>query len=449
MKKMRLRSGSVALGSAFALGMFVFVFAFASCATNVDEDVVKEDAASAVPEVNAPELEAGADASVPEAGCDASDPSCVTEMLPCSAVSWCLAPSPLDPAHALTAIWGSSKDDVWAVGAGGTILHYDGTTWVRTPTGKLETLYNVWGSGPGDVWAVAHTGLVLHSDGFANGSAVWQNMPPTERSTNEDVVSSGRRIFALWGSSANDLRFGLSTPHSLLFGLSSADLFFAGNSSQYVKSAFDDGGLAWREIPGNAGVRAIWGSSANDVWMSVSGSFNVPGAGPTILHGVPYEGPPPSPALATNPDCYFGCEPGCSTCAMLEDPLSWTPVDTQTWHLLEGIWGSSANDVWAVGPRGTIRRYRTGDSRWQPIDAPTQEDLHAVWGSGPNDVWFVGDGGTILHYDGAALVSASVQLPLGPRPRLFGVWGSGPNDVWIVGDAVVLHYTGPKEGGSK
>ncbi|HMA96459.1 MAG TPA: hypothetical protein VKP30_27425, partial [Polyangiaceae bacterium] len=33
------------------------------------------------------------------------------------------------PTNTLNAAWGSSADDVWAVGEVGTILHFDGTQW--------------------------------------------------------------------------------------------------------------------------------------------------------------------------------------------------------------------------------------------------------------------------------------------------------------------------------
>ena len=120
----------------------------------------------------------------------------------------------------------------------------------------------------------------------------------------------------------------------------------------------------------------------------------------------------------------------------------WTPVDSQSQVALESVWGSSADDVWAVGRRGTIRRFRAGDTRWQVVESPTTETLHRVWGSGPNDVWMVGDAGTILHFDGTTITPSTALFPTEHRPTLRGVWGSGPDDVWIVGDAVALHYTG-------
>ena len=38
----------------------------------------------------------------------------------------------------LFGIWGSGSDDVWITGRGGTILHWDGSAWIRTLTSGLQ-----------------------------------------------------------------------------------------------------------------------------------------------------------------------------------------------------------------------------------------------------------------------------------------------------------------------
>lgn len=55
--------------------------------------------------------------------------------------------------------------DVWAVGWGGTVLRFDGTTWQLVPSGTTEYLHGVWGSSANDVWAVGRGGFVVHWDG--------------------------------------------------------------------------------------------------------------------------------------------------------------------------------------------------------------------------------------------------------------------------------------------
>jgi hypothetical protein len=396
----------VACGSVTLLA--AFVGAVASCATNTNVEPTEEDAAVAIPPL--PDREAP-EASAPDAGCDASDRNCTTEVVSCATVSWCLVPTSVTASDMLNAIWGTSASDVWAVGSGGTILHYDGAAWTPTPSGVLNTFHAVWGSGPNDVWVVSSTGVLLRGSGFINGTTAWTNVPTSLNATLQLLVN------AVWASSPEDVRIGGAPFNAAVGGRTT-------RCDQFVKAVLADGGAGWRPLPGAPTITGLWGSSSSDMWMTADNSATVPHERGLIFHGTPTDaGPDASPAA---------------------DPLVWTPVDSQSVHRLEAVWGISANEVWAVGAQGTIRRFRAGDERWQPIDSPTKETLHGVWGSGPNDVWIVGDGGTVLHYDGTKVEASSAQLPLGRKPSLRGVWGSGPNDVWVVGDNAMLHYTGVK-----
>ena len=69
--------------------------------------------------------------------------------------AWQVVASELD--EAVLAVGGSSSRDVWAVGAdkgqGPLVLHWDGSTWTRVPTGSH-----------GDLWWV---------HGFADGTALF------------------------------------------------------------------------------------------------------------------------------------------------------------------------------------------------------------------------------------------------------------------------------------
>src|SRR5438093_9896451 len=61
--------------------------------------------------------------------------------------------------------WASSAADVFAVGAGGTIRHFNGSSWELQNSGTLNDLHGVWGSSSGDVFAAGSGGTVLHYDG--------------------------------------------------------------------------------------------------------------------------------------------------------------------------------------------------------------------------------------------------------------------------------------------
>ncbi|WP_146645043.1 hypothetical protein [Labilithrix luteola] len=380
----------------------------AACASNEDTSSDTTTDASIVPDASSTGEDA-ADAMA-DASCDAATENCVTEMAPCESVAWCMVSANVSVFDVLASVWGSAPNDVWAVGSGGTILHWDGTTWTRTPSGVKNTFFRVWGSGPNDVWAVSSTDVILHGTGFQNGTASWKPAIPAVSTAAPALVQ------AMWGSSSTDLRLGGKAFDLLVEGEGPR------KSNQFLSNEGVLGG-PWKALAGTFDVTSIWGSSADDVWMTGDNSKTVQYQRGLIMHGTP-----------------------AATDAGGEDRLAWTPVESQTDVVLEGIWGSSSSDVWAVGALGTIRHYLAGNSRFQEVASNTRQDLHGVWASGPNDVWAVGDEGTILHWNGQSFEMSSAQFQIGRKPTLRGVWGSGPNDVWIVGDGIALHYTGPKPG---
>jgi hypothetical protein len=78
-----------------------------------------------------------------------------------------------------------------------------------------------------------------------------------------------------------------------------------------------------------------------------------------------------------------------------------------------------------------------------PIEYPTSRlvSLNAVWGSAADDVWAVGTNGTILHGDGSAFTVAKTESE-GLTDIYMGVWGSSRSDVWVLGSKYPLHSTG-------
>jgi hypothetical protein len=92
--------------------------------------------------------------------------------------------------NTLYSIWGSSPSDVFAVGSGGTILHYDGSAWSAMSSGTTNELDGVWGSSSSDVFAVGNGGTILHYDG-----SEWS---PMSSGTTNDLTG-------IWGSSPSDV----------------------------------------------------------------------------------------------------------------------------------------------------------------------------------------------------------------------------------------------------
>jgi hypothetical protein len=70
--------------------------------------------------------------------------------------------NPLPQGNSLLSVWGSSPSNVFAVGTGGTILHYNGSMWSPMVSGTTNFLNAVWGSSSSDVFAVGDGGTILH-----------------------------------------------------------------------------------------------------------------------------------------------------------------------------------------------------------------------------------------------------------------------------------------------
>ena len=260
----------------------------------------------------------------------------------------------------LYAVWGSSSSDVFAVGQGGAIQHYDGSAWSRMDSGTSNDLHGVWGDSSSDVFAVGHGGTIQHYDGDA-----WKPM-------NSGTVSS---LWCVWGNSSSDV-FAVGAGGAILhydgsawkpmnsgttdwlygvWGSSSSDVFAVGEGGAIVH--YD--GSAWRAMSSGTPsfLWSVWGSSSSDVF--------VVGEGGAILH---YDG------------------------------SRWSAMSSGTASMLVDVWGSSSSDVFAVGAGGTILHYDGG--QWRLMASGTTSYIHHVWGSSSSDVFAVGWTGPVLHYDG-------------------------------------------------
>lgn len=97
----------------------------------------------------------------------------------------------------LSAIWGSSASDVWAVGDNGTIrrIRAGAERWEIVASPTSEPLHAIWGSGPNDVWAVGDNGTILHWDGQAWRPAL-AAFPVNRRKPH---------LYGVWGAGPNDV----------------------------------------------------------------------------------------------------------------------------------------------------------------------------------------------------------------------------------------------------
>jgi hypothetical protein len=88
----------------------------------------------------------------------------------------------LGPGQGITTLWGTSGSNLYGVGRGGAIAHYNGSTWQRIESGTTVDLLDVWGSSDGSsVWACGYKSdgsesILLRYDG--NQWQVYGHAPP-------------------------------------------------------------------------------------------------------------------------------------------------------------------------------------------------------------------------------------------------------------------------------
>ncbi len=346
--------------------------------------------------------------------------------------------NPLPQGNNLRGVWGSSSTDVFAVGAGGTILHYNGSTWIGMTSSTANNLYGIWGSSSSDVFAVGASGTILHYNG-SNWSAMTSGTTNTLRgvwgssASNVFAVGHSGTILHYDGSNWSVMTSGTTNNLYGIWGSSSSDVFAVGASGTILH--YD--GSNWSSMTSGTtnALQGVWGSSASDVFaVGYSG---------TILH---YDGSTWSAMTSGTTEWLCGVwgssatdvfAVGGSGTILHYDGSTWSAMSSGTTKWLYGIWGSSASDVFAVGDSGIILHY--DGSTWSAMSSGSTWWLYGVWGSSSTDVYAVGDSGTILHYDGSNWSAMSS----GTSNNLYGVWGSSATDVYAVGaSGTILHYDG-------
>lgn len=98
----------------------------------------------------------------------------------------------------------------------------------------------------------------------------------------------------------------------------------------------------------------------------------------------------------------------------------------------QSVWGTDANNVWAIGAAGTILKWN--GTAWAAQTSGTGQQLFAVGGVDAGNVWAVGSSGTILKWNGTAWAAQTS----GTNQNLVSIWGTAANSMWAVGVTGVL-----------
>jgi hypothetical protein len=236
-----------------------------------------------------------------------------------------------------------SATDGWAVGQGGTILHWDGSGWSAVSNLTQATLYAVDAFSSTDAWA-AGAGVILHWDGMAWSEIEYSSSYLTFHAiaaiSATDVWAAG---YAHWWNYST----GWVCQYDILYwdGVTWAVQYSSGIVVSNCPTKFLD-------------IEMV---SANEGWTLTSAA--------QIFHW---------------------------------DGNQWTSSQllAPTLHALDFV---ATNDGWAVGDDGRIVHW--DGSQWADVTSPTTHNLFAVSMVSAVDGWALGDE-TLLHWTSAAWTPA-------------------------------------------
>ena len=312
--------------------------------------------------------------------------------------AWSTIPSPTDT---LATIWASASNDVWVGGLAGP-FHWDGQSWTQVPPPTAPNVRGVnaiWGCATDDVWIVGP--VVTHWDGH---QLSYVEMP---------ISPGGFRT--VWGSGCHDVWAGFID-----------DSLGSGRIARWD-------GAAWRTTESRP-AEQIAGTGADDVWSLAQGQlFQWSGLGAAM--------PRDSRALTlfSVGATAVGAMSDSHAISVFSRGGATLPVPAP--DAVSALVGRSTNDIWGLGARGAASHWEgTAWTPHLPAWMLSGDDAIKVTGSGPTDLWAV-VGSTLLHGDGSTWRTALTSTEVGGR--IYDLWARAPDDVWLLGgDALIHRWTG-------
>jgi hypothetical protein len=328
------------------------------------------------------------------------------------------------------AIWGTSPTDVWYGGEEGTLLHFDGTDWVRHDVGQAVVV-QFSGISSSDLWFVGS--LVPYQS--PNAAFHWDG----ENWTRTDIPGVG----------------GMSC----VLELAPDDVFAGGNSGLYRWN-----GSTWSAVPGWYGyVTSIWGTSPDDLWVNGihwDGSVWERRGFVSVVTGTA-----PDDAWGHAGSGIYHWDGQSWTLSLPAEQIEWVSIKAfardDVWafqknrsvHHFDGngwtevtppdgaypdwfaMWMESPSYAVSASPQGAIREW--DGSRWT-TDEENRNHLVALSGAG-DSLWAVGSYGTILRRRDEVWR----EEPSGTRAHLRLVLATSADDAWAAGsERTLLHWNG-------
>ena len=171
----------------------------------------------------------------------------------------------------LSAIYGFSANDIWAVGNrffynpnpppnfldSSLIIHYDGAKWSEHKVSGGRNLLCIWGASPADVWVGGQYGTLFHFDGSS-----WGKTP----------LAPTIHIGSLWGFASNDIYATAARTIDKVQPLDSSEyllLHYDGIQCSVIDSFIEYPGYSGDKF----GYSDLWGPSPSSLYSVSQGVF--------------------------------------------------------------------------------------------------------------------------------------------------------------------------------
>lgn len=286
--------------------------------------------------------------------------------------------------------------EVWL--GGDTIYAWTGSALVAQETTAGHAHRAVWAAALNDAWAVGDEGSAIPVVSRWNGSA-WSDM--------------------------GSLPSGMP-PLKGLYGFSASDVWMCGDKIIIgpVAFAYRWDGSAWHtELPGRSDIylRAVWGPDNSDVWIVGGGTSGQR----RVFRGSAGTMAEDDMTMDMDSGWFNGVWGTASSNVLLVGANGWSPnagcihrwdgdfptkeldgdwqPDPAGFGELFSVWGFDASNVWAVGD--DVILYYNGSSWAKQTFPGSGITFRGVWGTAADDVFAVGYDGSeryLYHWDGSS-----------------------------------------------
>lgn len=269
--------------------------------------------------------------------------------------------------ESINGIWGSSPDNIWAVGThehDTLITHWDGTEWVDSTAVFAGELYDIWGTDPDNIIAVGYLdgddvclryngeSWVKEETGCSSLTSIWGF------DADNVFAVGGMGGVAHWdGTTWNTMGHEISWPNDI-WGTSPGNVYLV---TAYAEIWHWDG-ASWTEMDdlGNAEPTCIWGTSPTDVYV---GSEYYSYGRANVFHF---------------------------------DGVAWEPTCVRSVKYdINSIWGSSSANVIAVGDDGLYLQY--DGTGWSDLNQGIKTSIFDIIVTDEDEMYISGADGLVAY----------------------------------------------------